>query len=549
MGLTHVLIELVFEPMVQNMGFAKEIAKNAGDQECINFIKDTISTCMKHHTCGSDKSSSPLLPDRVIWIEAYNVTGIQLVESPRIRAQYIALSYCWGPVNQDTYLTTAGTLCERKSGMRYKDLPRLFQDVIKTARSLGIEYIWIDRLCIIQGSDEDFHSQAPKMGEIYGNATLTIAAASANTENDGILTTREDVCSSPFKCSFDWEGVTPVQVRSRRLWHPLSKEKEGGMYGKLSTRAWIWQERLLATRTIFFTPGGLKFECRRHSVWEGFQDGQTGHSWSTQLDNVTEMSWTKLVEDYMTRDITRPSDRPHAIEAVVKRFKRATNWSPCWGLWEDNLTTCLAWCSMRLPGGSGYVYCRPNPGHHIPSWSWLSIDGPVSYANASDRTAEIDPMQWELRTRITDPTSGIIRVKGRAIRVLLQVKVKLNEAYKDYTKEADRYSYTYTIAARPNHGPGGIGIIPDVPLKPWTDKLNGRQDLTVARVSADEDPPMESWSGNCVCLLLGTRKLASLGLLLGWSVQKRGAFSRIGISYGLPPDAFADSKLMEVSIV
>lgn len=58
-------------------------------------------------------------------------------------------------------------------------MPLLFRDVIKVACSPGISYIWIDRLCIIQGDDKDFRSQARKMGEAYGNATLTIATASA----------------------------------------------------------------------------------------------------------------------------------------------------------------------------------------------------------------------------------------------------------------------------------------------------------------------------------------------------------------------------------
>lgn len=161
--------------------------------------------------------------------------------------------------------------------------------MVETARALGIEYIWIDRLCIIQGDDKDFQSQSSKMGQVYGNATLVIAAASAATENERILAPREDKWLS-LDHSLDLNGVSCLKTRSRRLWHGLGKEMEGGDYGKISTRAWIWQERLLATRTVFFTPGGLKFECRCHSVWEGFDEGRTGHSWSAQLDSVTHIS-------------------------------------------------------------------------------------------------------------------------------------------------------------------------------------------------------------------------------------------------------------------
>jgi hypothetical protein len=128
------------------------------------------------------------------------------------------------------------------------------------------------------------------MGEIYANAILTIAAASATTENDGTLVPRDDKWLSLNHSMLDFNGVSYIKTRSRRLWHPLGMGQKGGDYGKISTRAWCWQERLLAARTVFFTPGGSKFECRRHSVWEGFDIGRTGHSWSTRLDNITHNS-------------------------------------------------------------------------------------------------------------------------------------------------------------------------------------------------------------------------------------------------------------------
>jgi hypothetical protein len=66
-------------------------------------------------------------------------------------------------------------------------LPPLFQDVINCARALGIEYLRIDRLCIIQGNDEDFKILARKMANIYGSSTLIIAAPAASSENDPML--------------------------------------------------------------------------------------------------------------------------------------------------------------------------------------------------------------------------------------------------------------------------------------------------------------------------------------------------------------------------
>ncbi len=144
---------------------------------------------MLTHKCSSG-GLPPKLPDRVIWVKVPGTpSGIQLIETQgqKMRAPYLTLSYCWGPVSPSTFLTDASNIKTRKAGMAYTDLPPLLQDVVDIARLLGIEYVWVDRLCIIQGSSTDFALQAPKMGSIYGNATLTIAAASAVSEHTILL--------------------------------------------------------------------------------------------------------------------------------------------------------------------------------------------------------------------------------------------------------------------------------------------------------------------------------------------------------------------------
>jgi hypothetical protein len=124
------------------MGFAEERQKHAGDEGCYAFIKYHLRKCISaHYTCGAHRGL-PLLPDRVIWLKADNASDIQLLEPNKVRARYITLSYCWGPVSPDTYLTDASTLELRKMGMLFEDMPPLFQDVIVIARKLGIEYLW-----------------------------------------------------------------------------------------------------------------------------------------------------------------------------------------------------------------------------------------------------------------------------------------------------------------------------------------------------------------------------------------------------------------------
>ena len=65
-------------------------------------------------------------------------------------------------------------------------LPATLVDVIDLVHSLGIEYIWIDALCIIQKNDLDKKDQIRNMSKIYGCSIITIIAASGSDSNAGL---------------------------------------------------------------------------------------------------------------------------------------------------------------------------------------------------------------------------------------------------------------------------------------------------------------------------------------------------------------------------
>ncbi|KAN0099183.1 HET domain containing protein [Hyaloscypha variabilis] len=545
--------DLVLSPLVENIGIAETILPHAGEEECFDFIKENVANCIKEHKCGRDRHL-PLLPDRVIWVEADIASRIRLVEPRNIRAEYIALSYCWGSVNLDTYLTDASTFNERKAGMQYNDLPPLIQDIVDCARKLGIEYIWIDRLCIIQGDVQDFKYQAPKMGEIYGNATLTIAAASASSENDRILVKR-DIKYCAYMLNMEINGIGSLKLRFRRRTHPLFEEYMGGNYGKISTRAWIWQERLLSTRTIFYTASALKFECRHHSIWEGFSQDVTSHSWSAQLDNISHRSWLTLVDEYTSKDISRPSDRLPAMEAVMKRIQKSKGWSPLWGMWTNMLVESLGWKSKESRSGSrfgGKQECRMNPEHWAPTWSWASVDGPVSHINTipfEDSYSELGSIVFDLDVLGINDVSGLITFAGQLISVELSCDMELIEQHEENNStEGNKLKYNYAVLGVYKDGQP-YAMQPDVPLKPWSGSVNGRHISSVIRVPYGEPLPEKSWTAPCLCLLVGRMKLRSLVLFLGSSLRESGRWERIGMADGLPPDIFKNSRRLNINVV
>ena len=532
------------------MGAGLEIPTHSSDPKSFDFVKAKLAECMRNHRCGRD-GHLPLLPDRVIWIQAGNATRIQLVEPKNIRAKYLCLSYCWGSVSPSTYLTNMSTLKSRKDGINYIDLPPLFQDVVNCARALGIEYIWIDRLCIIQGDEADFRVQAPKMGEIYGNATLTLAAASASSESDRILAERDAKWLS-YDLNMNVNGIGSLRLKLRRRTHPLGEERKGGDYGKVSTRAWIWQERLLSGRTVFYTPSAMKFECHHHSVWEGFGPGTVGHSWSSQLDNISHLSWLDLVEEYMRRDITRQSDRLPAMESVMKRIEKSHGWSPLWGMWANSLVESLGWESQETKSGGGHR-CRMNPKYLAPTWSWASVDGPISYAAVRPMGSNLearDPMIYDLEVRKLDAESGLITLAGQIISVELSCSIKelaLPEAHADVQAGEKALRYHYEILNLYNDGKP-FPIKPDVALKPWTGIIGGRRLSTIIRVPHGETPPEKSWNGTCLCVLVHRMKMRTLVILLGGSLRQQGAWERIGVTSGLHPSIFANSPRQIVNI-
>jgi hypothetical protein len=115
------------KPM-DNMSNFREVHADPISKDCLERVKQMIQLCdQRHPQCHP--SVSPSLPQG----EAAN---------------YIALSHCWG---SDQNLTTErATLPERLRGIGWDTLPKTFQDAINITRMLGIRYLWIDSLCIIQ---------------------------------------------------------------------------------------------------------------------------------------------------------------------------------------------------------------------------------------------------------------------------------------------------------------------------------------------------------------------------------------------------------------
>ncbi len=218
------------------------------------LLRAWLERCDEHHHCSKEHGHEREMPTRLL--DMADPDNLRLVPGQDRAGQcYVALSHCWGKTVPDEippYCTTTGNIGAREKGFRTIDLPRTFQDAVQVARGLGVQYLWIDSLCIIQGDGGDWEQELRHMEDVYASAYCTIAATSAVDSNSGFL---ERNVESEHICVGDDLGRR-VYVCTDVADFDLEVER-----AELNKRAWVVQERFLSCRTIHFGTKQTYWEC------------------------------------------------------------------------------------------------------------------------------------------------------------------------------------------------------------------------------------------------------------------------------------------------
>ncbi len=156
------------------------VAKNPSSLPVFLLAESWIEGCRNEHVACTQRRDDSFAPTRLIDIGSATkdapITPRLILGSICEVDEYLALSHCWGTASgEQVPKTTNENLAERMVGIRWDELSKTFQDSLVIARRLGLRYIWIDSLCIIQDSDEDFEIECARMGQVYLNAVCTIA--------------------------------------------------------------------------------------------------------------------------------------------------------------------------------------------------------------------------------------------------------------------------------------------------------------------------------------------------------------------------------------
>ena len=305
------------------------------------------------------------------------------------KAQYTALSHCWGTLQLLT--TTRATVEQRMRGIEWSSLPKTFQDAIHITHSLGIRYLWIDSLCIIQDDDQEWLTESAKMATIYSQSFVTIAATAATNSCEGCYMDRNPQLQARsvtvVKDSSERDPLS-YQVFVRRAFDYMVEFNEWTSNAipdcPLFKRAWCFQERLLATRVLHFLREELIWDCNsvRHCECGSLSNDDNGQKAEyTQLlqskenlDSTCEQ-WYDIVANYTRRRLTYHRDVLPALSGIASQIQTPGLGRYLAGLWEHNLISGLLWSSVWVSE------CHRPPQHLYiaPSFSWASRFGEVRW--------------------------------------------------------------------------------------------------------------------------------------------------------------------------
>jgi hypothetical protein len=375
-----------------------------------------LSNCKSSHkSCQRNLSDFHLGPEgagnfpaRLLYVGFQENPSLKLVQISGNSHRYAALSYCWGSIERLKPLrTTRSNLQSFTQTIPENELPKTIKDATEVTRQLGLHYLWVDSLCIVQDDNDDWREQSNIMGPIFGNAECTIAATGADHCESGLWSLGKIPKDLHSRGRVDWVKITCSSEGQKNSDIFISPDLPGADFKNdierslWSQRAWVIQERILSRRIIHFAKNQLYWECHEAVFQESsstslpheqllltkpamFQKllkettitkrlAVTNHSLHTLLSNLTAFKdkvryvagvapdlqdsepilnrfWARIVFQYNCADITFNSDKLVAIQGLAKSVARVNGQTYFAGLWLEDISRGLFWYSSSEMG-------------------------------------------------------------------------------------------------------------------------------------------------------------------------------------------------------
>jgi hypothetical protein len=186
-------------------------------------------------------------------------------------------------------------------------------------------------------------------------------------------------------------------------------------------RGWVFQERLLCPRVLYFAEEQVFWECFVEQKCETFPNGialltsskaknlsiiiklKDGVSTADEEQRLqVTWRWEQLVEEYTKCKLTKASDKLFAMGGIADLFRASFPEDYVFGLWRTNLVRQL-----------GYFVESPwpesSPNCVAPSWAWASLQSPIKFPVRVRATTEY------AQVLDLDRLQGVLRLRGHVI--------------------------------------------------------------------------------------------------------------------------------------
>jgi hypothetical protein len=275
------------------------------------------------------------------------------------------------------------------------------------------------------------------MASIYEGSMITIAAAKSKDGNGGCFV------NEPSVDTIVLPGRRESEVSARKYPQHDGFEDESWFHTTnnlpLFSRAWTFQEELLATRVLYFCSEEIVFQCKSSiscqcgGISSYLEEGNKYTTKKQYQDALLEYGepqyqWSRIVKQYSARYLTKESDRLPALSGLTGIFRDKELGGFVAGMWTKALPLWLTW---EVYGSQ----LSSDPAVYVaPSWSWISITSgnQIEYANCGWRKQGNSNHLLDIKLSIldvhcelagTDPSgtikSGYIDVLGPVVEATL----------------------------------------------------------------------------------------------------------------------------------
>lgn len=376
--------------------------------------------------------------------------------------RYAAISYCWGTKEEaeKQLKTTTNTLQQHLSNINHESMPQTIADAVKLCRAIGLQYLWIDALCIIQDDDSDWTRDSFEMSNIYANSFITICVVTGASCSTGFL----DRHHNPNTLQIDYNSQVDPLVKGKlflRMYkHPtlnLTTEytemsvSDGLMKNnKLEVDEWAlgkapWFQRGWTFQESHFSKRKLLIGDDMAYMWHEdnivSMDGTRYDRSQLILEAHESMrdaidQWYTMVRFYVRRKLSYEKDRLPALSGLARELANSfPDLEYLAGLWKGDLHRGLFWISGTTQNYQDYIKPR-HYGYVAPSWSWACRPGPIYWFLGVQFSVGV-MYTPEFQLRAANVVTDKLNPYGRVFSAYLELSAKIYKIMPLENKGAD----------------------------------------------------------------------------------------------------------------